>query len=36
MGFTRNRVTKNKHLKNKFNVKEVKKSLSYNDIIFSK
>lgn len=36
MGFTRNRVNKNKYIKNKFNVKEVKKSLSYNDIIFSK
>ena len=36
MGFTRDRVTKNKYIKNKFNVKEVKKSLSYNDIIFSK
>lgn len=36
IGFTEKKIVKNKHIKNKFNVKEVKKSLSYNDIIFSK
>ena len=36
IGFTKKKIVKNKHIKNKFNVKEVKKSLSYNDIIFSK
>ena len=35
-GFNKNKIVKNKRIKNKINVKEVKKSLSYNDIIFSK
>ena len=36
IGINKNKIIKNKHIKNRINDKDIRKSLSYNDIIFSK